>query len=132
MSAGLINTLFSFSGRLGRGAFWCWIVFYVTAQFLVTYFVMTTVADRALVDQIGVERALSAAEGASHAATLLLGLVLLWPGLAISVKRWHDVDKSGGWVLVNLIPIIGWVVSLIYNGFVAGTQGRNRFDGPIA
>jgi len=63
------------------------------------------------------------AEIAEH----LVNLVLLWPTLAISVKRWHDRDKSGWWVLVMLVPVVGWVVALVVNGFLPGTQGQNRF-----
>ena len=63
------------------------------------------------------------AEIAEH----LVNLVLLWPTLAISVKRWHDRDKSGWWVLVMLVPVVGWVVALVVNGFLPGTQGPNRF-----
>lgn len=126
-TAGLGRALFSFSGRLGRSAFWGWVVFYIVAQFVVSYFAMTAVADQSFIDQVGVDQAISVAEGASRGASFLLGLILLWPSLAISVKRWHDVDKSGAWVLINLIPIIDWIISLIYNGFIPGTHGTNRF-----
>ena len=57
----------------------------------------------------------------------LVFLALLWPSLALQVKRWHDRDKSGWFVLVNLIPFIGWLWTLIECGFLDGTQGPNRF-----
>lgn len=50
--------------------------------------------------------------------------------LATSVKRWHDRDKSGWWVLINFVPIIGWLWALIEQGFMAGTPGPNRFGNP--
>ncbi|MEO7853968.1 MAG: DUF805 domain-containing protein [Rubrivivax sp.] len=60
-------------------------------------------------------------------ADIIVNLILFWPGLAVSVKRWHDRDKSGWWVLVALVPVIGWLWALIENGFLRGTAGDNRF-----
>ena len=53
--------------------------------------------------------------------------LLAWPCIAISVKRLHDIDFRGWWVLVNLVPGIGSLVMLVVNGVVPGTQGPNRF-----
>ena len=57
----------------------------------------------------------------------LFGLVLAWTHLAVFVKRWHDRDKSGWWVLINLIPVIGWFWTLIECGFLDGTPGPNKY-----
>ena len=57
---------------------------------------------------------------------VLLGFVCFWSGYVIQVKRWHDRDKSGWWILINFIPIIG-IWALIENGFLRGTEGKNRF-----
>lgn len=60
---------------------------------------------------------------------ILLGifyLVILIPGIAISIRRLHDLDKSGWWLLIALIPLIGALVLLFF--FVQrGTVGGNRF-----
>lgn len=60
-------------------------------------------------------------------AELAMNLLLLWPAIAISAKRWHDRDKSAWWVLVALIPLVGWLWMLVDNGFRRGTPGPNRF-----
>lgn len=60
-------------------------------------------------------------------AELIVNLLLVWPALAISVKRWHDRGKSGWWVLLNLVPVVGWLWALIENGFLRGTDGPNRY-----
>lgn len=60
-------------------------------------------------------------------AERLANLLILWPAIAVSAKRWHDRDRSAWWVLVALIPLIGQLWLLIDNGFVAGTRGANRF-----
>lgn len=54
-------------------------------------------------------------------------IIVLWIGLSVQVKRLHDRDKSGWWVLLNLIPIIGQIWILIECGFLRGTAGENRF-----
>ncbi len=61
------------------------------------------------------------------AVSIVFNLLVLWPSLAVSIKRWHDRDKTGWWVLINLIPIIGWIWALVENGFLKGTEGDNRF-----
>jgi uncharacterized membrane protein YhaH (DUF805 family) len=38
---------------------------------------------------------------------VILYAVALWSSLAVQIKRWHDRDKNGVWVLINLIPILG-------------------------
>jgi len=57
----------------------------------------------------------------------LVNLLLLWPVLAVSIKRWHDRDKPGWWVLIVLVPVVGWLWALVVNGFLRGTPGPNRF-----
>ena len=59
-----------------------------------------------------------------------VGLLLTWPLVAISAKRWHDRDRSGWWVLVLLLPVVGVIWLLADNGFVRGTRGPNRFGPP--
>ena len=56
-----------------------------------------------------------------------VNVVLAWPAAALSAKRWHDIDRSGWFALVTLVPGIGWLVSLIANGLLRGTAGPNRF-----
>jgi len=100
--------LFSFKGRISRQPYWI----FVWAVFLIALF-------PALLLGVGTERADQYID--------IAGLVLLWPSLAIQVKRWHDRDKSAWWLLVNLIPIVGFFWSLIENGFLQGTLGENRY-----
>ena len=53
-------------------------------------------------------------------------LAVLIPSLAVSARRLHDTDRSGWWMLINLIPLIGFIVYLV---FVCGDSkpGANRF-----
>jgi uncharacterized membrane protein YhaH (DUF805 family) len=101
--------LFSFEGRISRKTYW--------KLFLVLNvgIIITTIIDFATTgQQIGITQ-------------LLFILMILWPSLAIHVKRWHDRDKSGLWVLINIIPFLGPIWALVENGFLPGTEGGNRY-----
>ena len=45
---------------------------------------------------------------------ILLGLALFLPGLAVLVRRLHDTNRTGWWALILLVPIVGWIVLLIF------------------
>lgn len=54
-------------------------------------------------------------------------LLMLWPTIAICVKRFHDRNKSGWWALIMLIPYIGFLWVIIECGLLPGTSGLNKF-----
>jgi uncharacterized membrane protein YhaH (DUF805 family) len=56
----------------------------------------------------------------------LYALAVLLPGLAVSVRRLHDRDKSGWWLLLALIPLIGAIILLVWCA-MDGDRGDNRF-----
>src|SRR6218665_1407760 len=58
--------------------------------------------------------------------TLLLVLAIIVPSIAVQVRRFHDQDKSGWFVLLGLIPFVGGIVVLVFM-FLDGTKGPNRF-----
>lgn len=104
--------LFGLEGRIGRRTWWIWSVAMPIGMSL-----YLTVL-------------LRVAGVAPRVTDMLVNLALLWPMLAISVKRWHDRGKSGWWVLVWMIPFVGWVWALIENGFLRGSAATNRFGEP--
>jgi uncharacterized membrane protein YhaH (DUF805 family) len=111
----LMQIYFSLEGRLARREFW---LFGVLALVGVSALCLL------LLGIAGVR---------PRPANLIVNLLLFWPGLAVSVKRWHDRDKSGWWVLLALVPVIGWIWALIENGLLRGTAGRNRYgNDPLA
>jgi uncharacterized membrane protein YhaH (DUF805 family) len=101
--------LFSFEGRINRKPYW---MFFLCA-------ILLNIAAVAL------SMVLGKTMGMIFVAAYSIALV--WFGLAVSVKRWHDRDKSGWWVLISLVPLIGTIWVLIENGFLKGTEGQNRF-----
>lgn len=117
--------LLSFDGRVGRATFW----YYVLA--LIVLFVVLTFVFGIHMVNINPDGT-PAPMGAGGAILGLVFLVTLWPTLAIYAKRWHDVDKSAWWILIGLVPAIGGIIALVFNGFIAGTPGPNRFGPPPA
>lgn len=53
-------------------------------------------------------------------------LLIFYVSIAAYIKRFHDLNRSGWWILLMMIPIIGWGFQ-IYAAFFKGTQGPNRF-----
>lgn len=104
-----------FSGRARRAEYWYW------ALFVVIVGICTAVLDEVIFPF----NAFSPLNSVWSIATFL-------PGLAVAVRRLHDVDKSGWWVLLVLIPLIGWLI-LLYWAIQRGTVGDNRFGSdPLA
>ena len=102
------ENVLNFSGRASRSAYW----WYALALLIVD-----------VVLQI-----ISGVAGSS-ALTLLISLVLIvvgLSGLSVGVRRLHDTDKSGWWLLIGLIPLIGAIVLLVFV-CTPGTPGPNRF-----
>ena len=56
----------------------------------------------------------------------IYGLAIIVPSIAVSVRRLHDTDRTGWWILINLVPIVGSIVLLVFY-VLDGTPGQNRF-----
>ena len=56
----------------------------------------------------------------------IYGLAIIIPSLAVQIRRFHDQDKSGWFVLLNFIPYVGGLVVLVFM-CLDGTKGKNRF-----
>jgi len=99
----------SFQGRIPRRAYWLYIALPILAVHIVA---------RIFDSIIGL-----------HILGPIAGLVMLWPSLAGQAKRWHDRDKSAWWILIVLIPVVGWIWAFVEVGCLRGTTGANRFGG---
>jgi len=58
--------------------------------------------------------------------SVLYSLAIIVPGIALSIRRMHDINKSGFWILVAFIPLIGWIW-LIILAVQEGTKGSNTY-----
>jgi uncharacterized membrane protein YhaH (DUF805 family) len=122
------NLLFGFEGRINRVPFWiAGILVGIAcdvAMVVLSGGIPAAGEPGAVFESVGPGRAI---------AMLVLLVVAVWIGLALAVKRWHDRNKSGWWVLIVLIPVVGGLWYLIECGFLRGTAGSNRYGAdPLA
>ena len=63
---------------------------------------------------------------------MIYSLAVLIPGIAVGVRRLHDTDRTGWWLLISLVPLIGLIVLIVF--FVqASTEGENQYGpSPVA
>jgi uncharacterized membrane protein YhaH (DUF805 family) len=102
----------TFEGRARRKEYW----FFVLFNFLVV--VVLSVVD------MGIGTFNEEAEIGLLSGVYLLAVLI--PSIAVTVRRLHDTDRSGWWILLNFIPVIGSVVILIF-AVLDSQPGGNRF-----
>jgi len=100
-----------FDGRASRPAFWWWFLFGILVG------IGASIID-AIIGSFGVVSGLAA-------------LALLLPNLSVAIRRLHDTDHTGWWVLIGLIPIIGFIVLLIFY-LRQSDPGENQYGPPPA
>jgi uncharacterized membrane protein YhaH (DUF805 family) len=64
------------------------------------------------------------AYGSTGPIQSLLQLALLLPSLAVGARRLHDTGRSGWWLLIGLVPIVGWIILLVF--FLQDSQAANQ------
>jgi uncharacterized membrane protein YhaH (DUF805 family) len=101
-----IKTCFSkyadFEGRASRPEFWWWVLFVVVGSGVIGF--------------------------VSHMLSGLFSLAVLLPGIAVTARRLHDTDRSGWLQLIGLIPLIGWIILIVW--CVQEAKEPNRFGSP--
>ncbi len=83
-----------FNGRARRTEFWMFVLFNIIISFVLSF-----------IDEL---------IGTYYVLSGLYGLFVFIPGLAVSVRRLHDTGRSGWWIFISLIPLIGaiWLIVL--------------------
>jgi uncharacterized membrane protein YhaH (DUF805 family) len=102
----------NFSGRAVRSEYWYWYLF--VAIVLIVF---------GAIDQSLYPGPLEIGPFSYVATAVVLALIL--PSLAVSVRRLHDIDRTGWWVLIA--PTAIGTLLLIYWACLPGTSGSNRF-----
>ena len=95
-----------FSGRARRQEFWMFVLFNFLATFVAGF--------------------LDGLLGTGGALYGLYYLAVLIPSFAVSVRRLHDTDHSGWWIFINLVPLIGFIIYLVFL-CSDSKSGENRF-----
>jgi uncharacterized membrane protein YhaH (DUF805 family) len=83
-----------FDGRARRTEYWMFVLFNVLISFGLGF----------LEGALGIPSVLSG----------LYGLAVLVPGIAVSVRRLHDTNRGGLWVLLALIPLVGAIILIVF------------------
>jgi uncharacterized membrane protein YhaH (DUF805 family) len=95
-----------FSGRARRTEYWLFVLFNMVIA------VLLSVIDYVL--------------SSPGIIGLLFALAILLPSIAVGVRRLHDTDRSGWWLLIAFVPLIGGIVLLVF--FVLdSTPGDNKY-----
>ena len=107
---------FVYRGRASRSAYWWWVLFEAIAVLVLELLVVIPAA-------LNSSAAIALFLVVIGIAVIYLALV----GLALTIRRLHDIDRSGWWVLIGLVPFVGGIVLLIFS-LLEGTPGPNRFQ----
>jgi len=120
----MMENFSNFSGRARRKEFWMWYLFYVIVL------IVAMILDGVLGTGFEISYGVTTPYGWIY---ILAALAHVIPGLAVSVRRLHDVGQSGWMLLIGIIPIVnlvGGFVLLYWFIFGAGEEQENRF-GPV-
>ena len=85
----------NFSGRSSRSEYWWYVLF--TA-----------------IISCGVSLIFSGNQTTMSIISGIVNLVLLLPGLGLCVRRLHDTNRSGWWILIGFIPVVGWILLIVW------------------
>lgn len=101
-----------FSGRAPRPEYW-WFYLLVIVVYLVATIIDSVIGTDMVVGPYGM-------------VMMVAALGLLIPSIAAGIRRLHDTDRSGWWLLIGLIPLVGAIVLLVF-WVSAGTPGPNQY-----
>ena len=104
-----IKNYVNFKGRSRRKAYWMWTLMNLI---IVTIVLVLDIVIFGL--------------GSVFPLTLVYGLFVLLPDLAVTIRRLHDVGKSGWWYLIQLVPLVGsiWLLVLLVTD---SNPGENQY-----
>jgi uncharacterized membrane protein YhaH (DUF805 family) len=101
---------FDFQGRATRPEYW-WFALFVFSILCISFFLDGMLGSE--IDSTG-------------PVELVVIIVVLLPNLAVTIRRLHDIDRTGWWIFLNIIPYVGFIILSIFCA-LRGTDGPNRF-----
>ncbi len=114
----MLTSFLTFKGRIGRGMWW------LTAV-LQAFLILGT-----SVYLMNVEAAASPRTGWQGPVFFAILLFTAWIGICANIKRYHDRGKSGFWVFIAFVPIVGGIWMFIELGMLPGDEDANDFGPP--
>jgi uncharacterized membrane protein YhaH (DUF805 family) len=116
------DLLFGFHGRANRAKFWL-----VALGIFVIEVIIFAALGGTTAMSTDPEQAMANLGPGVGIVLFVFGIVALWISIAVAVKRYHDRNKSGWWVFIVFVPIIGGIWYLVECGFLRGTPGPNDY-----
>ena len=132
---GTIGKLFTFAGRIPRAAFWGTMIL-IGILTLFVYLMTSLIATHGAhlyAPGEGIHHIIQSVFVVPNANPYFLSFRMAWlvavgwVCVALQIKRWHDLGKTGWLVLLNLVPAVGTLISLIVLGFFKGNSDSNKF-----
>ena len=84
-----------FKGRASRSEYWYFVLFNIIIS------IILLVICKLIGDQKNILRT-------------VYGLAVMLPGIGLAMRRMHDINKSGWWILINLIPLLGLIWFIVF------------------
>ena len=91
-----------FDGRASRSEYWLWTLFALLASIIAGIF--------------------------GERISTVVSIALFLPSISVAARRLHDIDRSGWWQLIALIPVVGWIIMLYW--LVQPSKEPNRYIEP--
>jgi uncharacterized membrane protein YhaH (DUF805 family) len=104
-----------FSGRAGRPEFW----WFTLANIIVSLAIEIVIG-------------LLIGRGLGQGLASLYSLAVLLPSIGVAIRRLHDTNRSGWWILIGFVPIIGWIVLIVFYASQGSATENNYGDLPPA
>jgi uncharacterized membrane protein YhaH (DUF805 family) len=100
-----------FSGRARRSEYWWFALFALLVSIVATAF----------------DAAFGTLDGDTNAGVIggIVGLALLLPSIAVTIRRLHDTSRSGWWILLGFIPIVGAIILIVF--YCLDSSGDNEY-----
>ncbi len=115
-----------FNGRSARKEFW---IFYLINTVVIV--VLEALMGASLVSSLtGGSNTVSPASSVLYGVVMLYSLAILLPSLAVGARRMHDIGKSGWWILINFVPLIGWIWFIILAA-TDSNSGQNKYGANV-
>ena len=103
-----------FSERAPRSEYWYWVLLNILGGIVIGLF-DTFILRMPQIRPLGI----------------IFSLAMIIPNISVTIRRLHDINRSGWWEFLLFVPILGWIVLLIWM-CTKGSENTNRFgDNPL-
>lgn len=102
---------FVFNGRSRRKEYWMFVLFSTLISIVLS--IVDTVAGLELAEGMGILGG-------------LFSILIIIPTISVTIRRLHDIGRSGWWILLSFIPIIGWITLFIFS-LLDSQSGTNAY-----